>query len=205
MSSASKLKTALFLTAAFAVTTIAHARPKADLNNDGQVTQAEFMTAATTRFVTADTNADGILTKDERKSARHAKRELRASKRFAAIDANGDGFISKDEYEAKRAERHGKMKAKRDINGDGVVDELDREARRAKREARRAKREASGKKGAHKRRANLDTNNDGVVTRAEYEVGTLAMFERLDVNGDGVLTKGEARKRGKRKHRRRGH
>jgi hypothetical protein len=45
---------------------------------------------------------------------------------------------------------------------------------------------------------NPDANGDGVITRAEYEASTLAMFERLDKNADGVLTKGEGRKGGKR-------
>jgi len=209
-----RVKTLLLTTAALTAAGLAYAAPKADLDQDGQVTQTEFMTAATTRFVNTDTNADGVLTKDEMKAARTAKREERAAWKFDGLDANADGVISKDEYDAKRAERSEKMKARLDVNNDGVVDEADREAMKAKREAkkaeraaRRAEREANGEtrakgekrggKRARMRGPNPDANGDGVVTRAEYEASTLAMFERLDKNSDGVLTKGEGRKRGR--------
>ncbi len=212
-----KIKTALLTTAALAAAGLAYAAPKADMNNDGQVTQTEFMAAATTRFVNADANADGVLTKDEMKAARKAKHDARAEKKFEGLDANGDGFVSKDEYDAKRAEKAEKRAERRDLNSDGVVDEADRaimkekrEARKAEREARRAEREANGEtktkgegrrgpRGGKKMRGpNPDANGDGVITRAEYEASTLAMFERLDKNADGVLTKGEGRKGGKR-------
>lgn len=209
-----KIRTALLTTAALAVAGLAYAAPKADMNQDGQVTQSEFMAAATTRFVNADTNADGVLTKDEMKAARKAKHDARAEKKFEGLDANGDGFVSKDEYDAQRAERAEKRAERRDLNSDGTVDEADRvlmkekrEARKAEREARRAEREASGAAGPNKRGGkdgkrrmrgpNPDANGDGVVTRAEYETSTLAMFERLDKNADGVLTKGEGKKRGR--------
>lgn len=203
-----QLKKTILLTAALATAGIAYAAPKADLNQDGQVTQSEFMTAATTRFVNTDTNADGVLTKDEMKAARANKRAQRANKKFEGLDANGDGVISKSEYDAKRAAKAEKMQARRDVNGDGTVDEADREAMKAKREARKAEREANGqtrikgegRKGGKRggmRGPKPDTNGDGVVTRAEFEASTLAMFERLDTNADGVLTKGEGLKRGR--------
>jgi len=205
-----KIKTALLTTAALAAAGLAYAAPRADMNKDGQVTQTEFMAAATTRFVNADTNADGVLTKDEMKAARQAKHDARAEKKFEGLDANSDGFVSKDEYDAKRAQHAEKRAERRDLNSDGVVDEADRalmkakrEARKAERQARRAEREVNGEtrakgegrrgpRGGKKMRVpNPDANGDGVVTRAEYEASTLAMFERLDKNADGVLTKGE--------------
>ena len=43
-----------------------------------------------------------------------------------------------------------------------------------------------------------------MISRAEYDAATDALFNRMDANGDGVLTEGEGRKRrgrkGKRKH-----
>lgn len=209
------IKTVLLTTVALAAAGIAYAAPKADLNQDGQVTQTEFMSAATTRFVTADTNADGVLTDDEMKAARKSQRDEHAARRFEKLDVNGDGVISKSEYDAKRAEIGEKMKERRDVNGDGVVDAADREAHKAERAARKAERDANGEarpdraEGERKMRGpkgkrggmrgpNPDANGDGVVTRAEYEASTLAMFAKLDANGDGVLTKGEGGKRGKR-------
>lgn len=58
------------------------AGPKADLNQDGQVTKAEFTQAAQSKFFATDTNNDGLLTEAERKAHRQAMRENRKDKRF---------------------------------------------------------------------------------------------------------------------------
>jgi len=58
------------------------------------------------------------------------------------------------------------------------------------------------RRGDHKAsRIKRDTNEDGFITRAEFDAATEAMFTRLDANADGVLTEGEGRKkrRGKRR------
>lgn len=212
--------TAILLTA---TASIAYAAPKADLNGDEQVSRAEFMAAATSRFVRADANGDGVLTKDEKRDAREGRRDDRSNNRFAKLDANGDGFVSEAEYETARATKDAKRNDKRDArraemlerfdtNVDGELSETERAAAKAEREAkrgeRRAEREASGetrgKRGKRgKMRANPDLDGDGVITRAEYETASEQMFIRLDANGDGVLTKGEGRKgKGKRGGRR---
>lgn len=38
-----------------------------------------------------------------------------------------------------------------------------------------------------------DANNDGVLTRAEFDAGQTALFARLDANNDGQLTREEGR------------
>lgn len=43
---------------------------RADSDNDGTVTQAEFLNTALTRFDSADANSDGTLTREERRAAR---------------------------------------------------------------------------------------------------------------------------------------
>ena len=57
---------------------------KADANNDGSISKAEFTTAAMTRFTATDANKDGKVTTDERKAAREAMRtkwrEMKAEK-----------------------------------------------------------------------------------------------------------------------------
>ncbi|HUD27476.1 MAG TPA: EF-hand domain-containing protein [Novosphingobium sp.] len=47
---------------------------QADTNNDGAISQAEFMAAATKRFDAEDANKDGKVTQAERQAAREAKK-----------------------------------------------------------------------------------------------------------------------------------
>lgn len=47
---------------------------KADANSDSSISAAEFTAASLARFDEADTNKDGIVTKEERKAAFEAKR-----------------------------------------------------------------------------------------------------------------------------------
>lgn len=207
-------KPALFGTSAIILTAgLAFAAPKADTNQDGTISKAEFVTAAADRFIDTDLNGDGALTKDEMKASHDAKRAERSDKRFADSDANGDGVISKSEYEAKKTARSEKRKSRRDLNNDGKVDDADKELRKAKRAEWKEKRGERMKnrdvnRDNVRKRIKRDANGDGVITRAEYDTATEAMFLRLDANGDGVLTEGEGKKhrgkrgkRGKRQHR----
>jgi len=195
-------KSALLLTGAFALTAgIAVAAPKADTNQDGQISKAEFMAAADARFADTDTNLDGVLTKEEGKAHREARRQEMQDARFKKMDLNGDGSVSQDEHRAAKAAQKAEREKRRDINGDGVVDAADKAAFKEKRKARKAafkERRAERKKsGERPQRIKRDANEDGVVTRAEFDAATAAMFARLDVNGDGVLSEGEGRKRRK--------
>lgn len=71
---------------------------KADANNDGQVSKAEYL---------------------------EAKRK-RAEKRFARMDKDGDGNITNEEFASAKKHKHGKGKSKKifsrmDKNNDGIV------------------------------------------------------------------------------------
>lgn len=175
------------------------AAPKADVNKDGQITQAEFMAAAADKFDATDTNFDGVLTKDEMKARRESRRAERRERKFDRMDTDGNGVISKAEMAAAEDMRTTKRQARRlarlDTNGDSVISDTEKAAAKAKRAERRGK----GRMDRLKR-VKRDADGDGLITRAEFDAATEAMFLRLDSNGDGVLTKGEGRK-GKRKRR----
>ena len=47
---------------------------RADADNDGTITQAEFTSAALTRFESADADSDGVVTADERRAQRREHR-----------------------------------------------------------------------------------------------------------------------------------
>lgn len=172
------------------------AKPKADTNQDGQISKAEFVAAADAKFASTDANGDGVITEDERKAGHEARKAERANARFEKLDANGDGFVSRDEHEAAGEKMRERKEERRAAKGDGTAD------KEARKEMRKERRKDKGKKGEG--RIKHDANEDGVVTLAEHQAATDAMFLRLDANGDGVLTKGEGkqRKRGKRGGRR---
>ena len=194
------LKTALVASAAVVLMA---AGPKADLNQDGQVTKAEFTEAAKAHFLAADTNGDSFISEDERKAFRATKMEERKGKRFDALDTNGDGAISRDEMAAageKRQSRRGEMKAKLleryDTNLDGKLSDEERTVMKAERKAEAGENgRRGGKKGKRGKRPNPDANGDGFISLDEHMAISEQLFTRLDANADGVLTKGEGRKR----------
>jgi Ca2+-binding EF-hand superfamily protein len=177
------------------------AGPKADLNQDGEVTKAEFTQAAQSKFFATDTNNDGFLSQDERKTHREAMRENRKDKRFEKLDINGDGLLSRDEMDAVGAKREARKDAMRakvmekyDTNLDGTLSEAERTVMKAERKEKRADKK-DRRKDRRADRPKPDANGDGFVSMDEHIAVTEQLFARMDANGDGVLTKGEGRKR----------
>ena len=200
------LKTALIASGA---ALLIAAGPKADLNQDGEVTKAEFTQSAQSRFYATDTNSDGFLSKDERKAHKQAGREGRKDKRFEKLDTNGDGLLSRAEMDAPREKREGHKDSRRekalekfDTNLDGTLSEAERAVMKAERKDKLAERKGK-RRDRRADRPKVDANDDGFVSMEEHMTVSEQLFTRMDANGDGVLTKGEGRKRkGKRGQRR---
>ncbi len=142
----------------------------ADANKDGNLTKAELTAALDARFKAMDANGDGKVTKEERA----AMRQARFDERFARMDSDGNGQISKAEFAAAHEARMG---------GRGP--------------------QADGKRGPGHRMGGhggpmmgmmggrADADKDGVLTRAEFMAGPIAMFDKADANKDGAVTADE--------------
>jgi Ca2+-binding EF-hand superfamily protein len=117
---------------------------------------------------------------------------------FDQIDTNRDGIITTAEATAGRAAMFDRLDT--DRNGS-----LSRDEMRASRAMQERPMHGGPRPGGRDRgpaRTNADTNNDGVVTRAEWDARTTAsgqeaarraseMFSRLDTNNDGQLSTAE--------------
>jgi len=105
---------------------------KFDSNKDGKLEQDELQKSADTKFDSADTNKDGILSTQERSAAlnkmQKQKEETygetnvkqqanRMNNRFKLADTDKDGEVSKAEFEAYMKNHQANF----DRNGDGVI------------------------------------------------------------------------------------
>lgn len=146
----------------------------ADANKDGKVSKAELTAALDARFTKLDANRDGKLTKEDRE----LRRQARLDQRFAALDSDKNGQISKAEFDAGHQARFGRP------DGDGKP---------GRHEGRGFARHGHGKGGMMRGHGFGDADKDGVVTRAEFMAGPLAMFDKADANKDGAVTADEMR------------
>ena len=113
-------------------------------------------------MMAADTNHDGIITKDEAIAA--------ADRRFDQIDMNHDGKITPDEMMAYRDQ----MMARRGGGDNAPPPPPPGGAKHMPGMGRRA-----------------DPNGDGVITRDEYRATAMARFDRMDANHDGKIDRTE--------------
>lgn len=158
--------------------------------NAAPTARASVAAAVQARFVRADRDRDGFISRAEVQTGREAvrgqrlgQRTERRAERFARLDVNRDGTISRQEFD----------------NRAGAGDRAERKDRRAERRAERLERR--GERRAHRASAGfgpraferLDRNRDNRVSLAEATAARLSRFDRLDVNRDGLLSQEERR------------
>lgn len=76
-----------------------------DADNDGRISQAEFMGDRVARLTAQDTNRDGTVSVEERQAGREAHRAERQAARFDRLDADKNGSVTRAEFDAARADR----------------------------------------------------------------------------------------------------
>lgn len=137
----------------------------ADANKDGVVTRAEAGAAADARFAAIDTDRDGKITREERRTTRPARHP----------GAGADGKITRAEALARAAARFDAA----DANHDGTLTADERPARGA---------HAGGKQGERRLHGPRGDRRDSEVTQAQFRDGALRLFDRADANHDGRVT-----------------
>jgi hypothetical protein len=157
----------------------------------GPLTRTDAQARADKLFAKLDANGDGKIDAADRT----ARRDQRRDEHFARLDADHDGAISKAEFAAagdKARERfagHAKGPEGQDghkFGGHGFG---------GQRVAWGGHRGMRGHHGGHGFGEGLamagkkaDTDNDGAISKAEFETAALAMFDRADANHDGTVT-----------------
>jgi Ca2+-binding EF-hand superfamily protein len=137
----------------------ARAFEKVDANADGQITQEELLAAG-------DDHMKGMGHRRHRGGWGHmpgAEHADRSAETFAALDKDGNGQLSSEEFARLREVRAEQMKkgafARMDRNGDGVLSK-----------------DEFPPFTAHLKE--LDTDQDGKVTREELRAGKPKRFEK---------------------------
>lgn len=164
-----------------------------DDNGDGRVPWKEFDTFRRARFDATDTNGDGVLDEAEyvaefvartgQQQAQQRQRELEQTEvRFKAVDSDGDGSISRGEFDAsgERSWTDG-QRALAALDNTGAFPARERAAR-GNRRAMPSSHSAEGFLEVY------DTDQDGLVDRAEFDRVRQAQLTRGDLDGDGALS-----------------
>ena len=124
------------------------AGPAADLNQDGQISQAEMIAQIDKHFQATDTNKDGKLSQAEWQAQKASRMQQRGNKANKQHRANKQG-ADNPQWAAKRAERQAKHFAMLDTNKDGFISL------------------AEAKAVAQQRFQKQDANNDGQISKDE--------------------------------------
>ncbi len=132
-----------------------------------------------------DTNNDGVISRDEAIAM--------VTKHFAEVDTNGDGKVTPDEMKAEHAKRRAEMAARwggkeRGEHGEGGPGHGWRHGPDGgEGPDGPGARGPGGPGGPGGMLARLDANQDGKLTRTEFD----APFDRMDANHDGVVDEAE--------------
>lgn len=127
------------------------------------------------QFDRIDTNKDGFIDRQEARAAREAM--------FDRLDANKDGRVTREEIAA------GRRQGPKGQSGGVNAQQTDSQRPAGTAQARAARLDRMFQK--------LDTDKDGAISRAEWNVTAEARFDRCDVNKDDKLAPGECRQAGR--------
>ena len=153
--------------------------PSRDADNDGRISQAEFMGDGIARLTALDANRDGTVSVEERRAGRDAQRAERQSARFDRLDANKDGSVTRAEFDAPRADRAGRPDRAERAEGGPRGHHM----RGGRGHGRDHGRMQGGPRGGGER--------GGPVVIAEVQAKMTERFAAIDTDRDGFLSAAE--------------
>jgi hypothetical protein len=110
----------------------------------------------------------------------------RMARFFADADANHDGNITRAEWNTARANQFAQM----DTNHDGQIS-ADEHPHHGDHGGGQPPAGGNSAGGDHHGMMNPDTNNDGIISRAEFDAQSAAMFSHLDADNNGTISAAE--------------
>ena len=178
------------------------------------MTRAAVETRVAERFAAADADASGGITREEAAAHRDARRAERMDRRFARMDADSDGLITTAERDAARAERRERRSVRR---SDMIAEESNMRGRLSEEEMRAAlgpdapltvppelrdERRTARMERRNQAWAAADSNNDGALSRLEFDAlhagrnerraqRRAGRFDRMDADGNGEISLAE--------------
>ncbi|MEM6276131.1 MAG: calcium-binding protein [Pseudomonadota bacterium] len=121
-----------------------------DADGNGEITQAELLAHAQSRFQAADANGDGTLSADEmlaaRENASSERFERRISRMIERRDANGNGVLDFGEF-GPSEDRRAAMFERLDADGSGGISQAELEAAKEARMGRKGPRDGGADQG----------------------------------------------------------
>ncbi|MBS7458586.1 EF-hand domain-containing protein [Coralloluteibacterium stylophorae] len=165
-----------------------------DGDGDGRVDRGEFDASGARMFERFETLPAGDADEDDATPRRRDRLGMPSSHTrtgfLELFDTDGDGAVAREEFERARAEQF----ARSDADGDGAIDGEDYLQEYEDRLDRRIATLGQGADRQTRVRFDaLDTDEDGAMTFAEYQVSGRRLFERVDRDGDGRVTAADAR------------
>lgn len=160
-----------------------------DTNKDGTISRAEFAASGERVFIEGgkvlaalEDGSDTALRARNRNAL--APTSHTAEGFLALYDTNSDGQVTRAEFDAHRNEQF----ARTDANGNGHIDASEYHAEfEARMDARMAELAKLPDTQSRVRYGALDTDKDGRMTFAEYQVSGKRTFDAADRNKDGIV------------------
>lgn len=143
------------------------------------------------QFKALDTDGDGRISRAE------AAANPQLAARFAELDANNDGYIDRADMQARMQQRRAEFFTQADSNNDGRLSRAEFDAAHAARHARMAERmqqrraERSAQGTAPPARVDRPQRERTPPTAEQRAERTAQMFSRMDSNNDGYISRAE--------------